>query len=105
MDGDGTADLFWLRSDGAVTVFFLDGAGGHRARAVSKQIPFGYSLVGIRHAPTDVNTTLVWFNPYSGVLQQWSLDPATFNATITTITWSCSGCSPTWQPVGLIPLQ
>ena len=105
VDGDGTADLFWLRSDGAVTVFFLDGAGGHRARAVSQQIPFGYSLVGIRHAPTDVNTTLVWFNPYSGVLQQWSLDPATFNATITTITWSCSGCSPTWQPVWLIPLQ
>jgi hypothetical protein len=107
-NGDGITDILWLASDGRLTVFLEDGFGGHRAQALSRTIPLGFSLVGVRreqYNPLAATIRLVFYNPFSGVLQNWKLNPSNYDISASNLTWTCNGCFPDWRTVGLVPVQ
>ena len=103
-NGDGITDILWFASDGSLTVFLQNGSGGYSTRAITQRVPFGFSLVGVRRE-SDVAIRLVWYNPFSGELQNWNLDIPTYDIRVGTLTWTCNGCFPDWHPVGLVPIQ
>jgi hypothetical protein len=72
INGDGITDILWFESDGSLTVFLQNGSGGYSTRAITQRVPFGFSLVGVRRE-SDVAIRLVWYNPFSGELQNWNL--------------------------------
>jgi len=103
-DGDGISDILWLRSDGSLTVFLEDGSGGNRTLALSRNVPFGFSLVGVRREG-EIEVRMVWYNPFSGALQNWNLDTQTNEISASTVTWNCDGCYPDWRTVGLVRIE
>jgi hypothetical protein len=103
-NGDGITDVLWLDSGGTLTIFLENGAYGSQPVTLSRPAPFASSLVGTHRVP--YGTVLVWHSPYSGIVQQWIVDAWGHVWPPTNLSWTCgAGCSPSWQPVGLIPLN
>ena len=102
-NGDGISDVLWLTSDGSLTVFLENGVHGSQLVTLSRPAPFLSSLVGARRL--TYGPVLVWYNQITGVVQEWIVSATGQVTRLTNLSVTCGdGCSPDWQPVGLVPL-
>ena len=109
-NGDGITDIVWQNAAGRRTVFLERGDGSFTPVAVPRPAPFGSKLVGLRGVLTGTalggGVIFVWYNPATGVLQNWQVDVASGNTSVSNVSWVCNGCDAAhWKPVGLIAVN
>jgi hypothetical protein len=112
LNNDGQADVLWINTiSGALTAWLVDRTGVvhgnlNLTRVCDTTCQSQWRPVGIGDFNSDAKADLLWFNPTSGVLRAWLLDGAGGGTSSLDLSWNCgSGCSNTWQPVGVDDLN
>jgi hypothetical protein len=105
MNDDGHVDVVWdNRSADTVDVWLLDGRGRVLGDLpIDRTCQCEATLVGAGDRDGDGHADLYWYDPVTGVVDQWLLDGAGHVTGTARLTWVCdrpSTCSTVWTLVG-----
>lgn len=102
-----TPNLLWQNpSSGEMSMWLLNGTTVTGTQSLNWQCGTGNNCSQVWNVvDTVADNTILWDNPTSGELQDWSFDDNGIVSTPPALSWQCSadsGCSSVWRPIGRI---
>jgi hypothetical protein len=93
LNGDGLSDILWYNTNGATTVWLMDGATMTSSAALLADP--GWVIAGSGDFDGDGKADILWRNPSDGTVNMWRMDGASATSTATLL------ADPLWDIAGV----